>query len=194
MQCNLVSAKIGLGVRIVAQWKWIWLASMRTQVWILASLTGLRIQHCRERWCRSQMWLGSGVAVAVAKASSCSSDLTPSLGTFICPKKTKKKKNRTNFLISCLFSQKQYSEGEMGWRTGWCCCSPSDPIPYLEVLSLKDHRILRPLLIFQRSTVRGSHLWDCISNSPGDISPCPAKLAYLESTYFIYLRFLFFLL
>jgi len=38
------------------------------------------------------MWLGSGVAVAVAKASSCSSDLTPSLGTFICPKKTKKKK------------------------------------------------------------------------------------------------------
>ena len=44
------------------------------------------------------MWLESRVAVAVdvVKASSCSSDLTPSLGTSICskcsPKKTKKKK------------------------------------------------------------------------------------------------------
>ena len=43
------------------------------------------------------MWPGSGVAVAVAKAGSCSSDYTPSLGTSIChecgPKMTKKKKN-----------------------------------------------------------------------------------------------------
>jgi len=42
------------------------------------------------------MQLGSGVAVAVAQAGSCSSDLTPSLGTSIChgcgPKKTEKKK------------------------------------------------------------------------------------------------------
>ena len=41
------------------------------------------------------MWLGSGVAVAVAQAGSYSSDLTPSLGTPIChrysPKKDKKK-------------------------------------------------------------------------------------------------------
>jgi len=40
------------------------------------------------------MQLGSGVAVAVVKASSCSSDSIPSLGTSIChrygPKKTKK--------------------------------------------------------------------------------------------------------
>ena len=46
-------------------------------------------------WCRSQTWLGSGlaVAVAVAQASSYSSDQTPGLGTSIChrcnPKKTK---------------------------------------------------------------------------------------------------------
>ena len=26
----------------------------------------VRIQHCREWWCRSKMWLGSPVAVAVA--------------------------------------------------------------------------------------------------------------------------------
>ena len=42
------------------------------------------------------MQLGSGVAVAVAWGSSCSSDLTPSLGTSIChrygPKKEKHKK------------------------------------------------------------------------------------------------------
>ena len=29
-----------------------------------------------ELWCRSQMWLGSDVAVAVVWASSCSSDLS----------------------------------------------------------------------------------------------------------------------
>ena len=55
--------------------------------------------HCHELWCRSQMQLGSpvAVAVAVAKASSCSLESTPSLGTSIChrciPKKKKKKKS-----------------------------------------------------------------------------------------------------
>ena len=39
--------------------------------------SGLRIRRCRELWCRLQMQLGSGVAVAVA--GSYSSDLTPSL-------------------------------------------------------------------------------------------------------------------
>ena len=38
---------------------------MRTQVRSLASLGGLRIRCCRELWCRLQMQLGSGVAVAV---------------------------------------------------------------------------------------------------------------------------------
>ena len=66
--------------------------SMRMQVWSLASLSGLRIWHCHELWCRSQMWLGSQVAVAVAWASGYSFNLTPRLGTSICrecgPKKT----------------------------------------------------------------------------------------------------------
>ena len=39
---------------------------MRLQVRSLALLSGLRIQRCRELWCRSQMWLGSHVAVALA--------------------------------------------------------------------------------------------------------------------------------
>ena len=37
---------------------------MRLRVQSLAFLSGLRIQHCCELWCRWQMWLGSGVAVA----------------------------------------------------------------------------------------------------------------------------------
>ena len=35
------------------------------QVQSLALLSGLRIQCCHELQCRSQMWLGSGIAVAV---------------------------------------------------------------------------------------------------------------------------------
>ena len=42
------------------------LVSVRMQVWSLDLLSRLRIQHCCELWCRSQTWLGSGIAVAVA--------------------------------------------------------------------------------------------------------------------------------
>ena len=59
------------------------------------SVPGLTQWHCPELWCRLQMRLGSCVALAVAQASSCSSDSTPSLGTSICrrwsPKKTPKR-------------------------------------------------------------------------------------------------------
>ena len=41
------------------------LASMRTQVRSLGSLSGLSIQNCPELWCRSQTRLGSGIAMAV---------------------------------------------------------------------------------------------------------------------------------
>ena len=71
---------------------------MRVQT--LALVSGLRIQHCRELWARSQTWLGSGIAVAVTQAGDYSSDSAPSLGTCICrrlsPKKTKKKKKKKN--------------------------------------------------------------------------------------------------
>ena len=39
----------------MAQWKQIWLGTVRLQVWSLASLSGLR--HSREQWCRSPKWL-----------------------------------------------------------------------------------------------------------------------------------------
>ena len=46
----------GLGTRLVSMIMW---------VGALASLSGLRIRHCRELWYRLQMWLRSGVVVAV---------------------------------------------------------------------------------------------------------------------------------
>ena len=62
-------------------------------------------QHCHELWCGLQMWLGPGVAVAVAVAGSYSSNLIPSLVTSICHKcglkktkdKKKKKKRKETF-------------------------------------------------------------------------------------------------
>ena len=50
----------------MAQQKQTQLVSVRMQVRSLASLSGLRIQHYHELWCKSQMWLGSQVAMAVA--------------------------------------------------------------------------------------------------------------------------------
>ena len=72
----------------------------------LASLSGLRIRHCCELWCRLQMQLGSGVTVPVAQPGSCSSDLTPSLGISICcefgPKKQNKPKKKIKKKIRIL--------------------------------------------------------------------------------------------
>ena len=60
----------------------------------LALLSGLGIWRYRELWCRSQMHLRSGVAVAVVQAGGCSSDLTPSLRTCICHRCSPRKKNK----------------------------------------------------------------------------------------------------
>ena len=71
---------------------------MRLQLRSLASPSGLRIWRCCELWYRTQTRLRSGVAVAVVKAGSYSSDQTPSLGTSICfgcsLKKTKRPKKK----------------------------------------------------------------------------------------------------
>ena len=67
------------------------IVSVRIRVRSLASISGLRIQRCQKRWPRSQMWLRS-VAAAVALAGSCSSNCSPSLGTFICYRCGSKKK------------------------------------------------------------------------------------------------------
>ena len=54
-----------LGGPAVVQGKQIWLGTMTLWVRSLALLGGLRIWCCQELWCRLQMKLGSGVAVAV---------------------------------------------------------------------------------------------------------------------------------
>ena len=68
----------------------------------IPGLSGLRIQCCPELPCRSQLQLGSGIAVAVAYASSCSTYSAPSLGTSICcgcgPKKDKTNK-QTRWIV-----------------------------------------------------------------------------------------------
>ena len=50
----------------------------------LALLSRLRIRRCRKLWSRLQTQLGARVALAVVQAGSCSSDLSPSLGTSMC--------------------------------------------------------------------------------------------------------------
>ena len=86
------------GVPVVEQQKHSQLVSMRMRVRSLISLRGSRILHCPELWCRSQMWLGSHIALAVASAGGYSSNSAPSLGTSIChgcgPKKTHTKKDK----------------------------------------------------------------------------------------------------
>ena len=86
----------------MVQQKQIRLGTMRFWVGSLASLNGLRIWHGQELWCRSQTRPGSGIAVAVVKAGSCSSNWTPSLGTSIChgcDQKKKKKKKKIIYLF-----------------------------------------------------------------------------------------------
>ena len=56
-----------LGVPIMAQWKRIQLGTKRLQVQSLASLSGLRIRHCHELWCKftnaARIWRGCGSGV-----------------------------------------------------------------------------------------------------------------------------------
>ena len=58
------------------------------------------------------MRLGSGVAVAVAQASSCSSSLTPSLGTSICCTcASKKQKKEIFFFLQTFYHVSETGEG-----------------------------------------------------------------------------------
>ena len=50
----------------MVQQRQIQLGTMRLQVQSLALLSGLRIWHCCELWCRLQTLLGSGITVALA--------------------------------------------------------------------------------------------------------------------------------
>ena len=60
--------KINQGVPIVAQQKETQLLSITMLVLSLALFSGVRIWRCCKLRCRWQMWLGSGIAVAVVQA------------------------------------------------------------------------------------------------------------------------------
>ena len=94
--CSLPLKMLFRWVPVVTQQKQTWVVSMRMQVWSLALFSGSGIWRCHELCCRSQMWLRSPVAVAVAQAINCSSDSTPSLGTSICCRCSPPKKGEKN--------------------------------------------------------------------------------------------------
>ena len=88
-----------MGIREFPSWRSgqrIRLGTMRLRVRSLPLLSGLTIRRCRELWCRLQTRLGSGVAVALAKAGGYSSDSTPSLGTSICRGSGPRNSNNNN--------------------------------------------------------------------------------------------------
>ena len=88
-------------------------------LWVqsLASVSGLRIRHCHELWCKSQTQLRSDVGVALAQAGSNSSNWTPSLGTSICCRYSPKKDERQ--------ANKQTNKTPNKFRT---TCDPAIPI------------------------------------------------------------------
>ena len=131
-------------------WKFLlWLSSLRiqlvskrTRVRSVASFSELMIWRCFKLWHRSQTQLGSDVAVAVAvpKASSCSSHSTPSLRTSICckcgPRKIKKtrkrpKKQRPRTLVGLPSTStglhSPTARGTRGRQSSW---SLQPPTPY----------------------------------------------------------------
>ena len=78
------------------------LVSTRMQVQSLALLRGLRIWCCRELWCRSQDYLGSGIGVAVVQAGSYSSNSTPCLRTSKCQGAALQKKKRHSYYFGMI--------------------------------------------------------------------------------------------
>ena len=141
---------------------------MRLRVRFLASLSGLRIWHCCELWDRSQMWLRSGVAVAVVWASSYSSDETPSLGTSIChrcgPKKKKKKERKRKKKRSVYLKD---WKGDSFWRAtqsplqGSTCCWETCPTP--KTTSTSDGCLAKAVLFPGQPTFSGWQRWCCES-------------------------------
>ena len=84
------------GVPIVAQQKQIRLGTMRLQVQSLALISGLRIWHCHELWCRSQTQLSSSMAAAVAPLGPLAWEPPYATDAAVKRKKAQKKVHRSS--------------------------------------------------------------------------------------------------
>ena len=118
----------------MAPQKWIWLVSMRTQAWSLASLSGLRVRHCCELQCRSQtcsdlacLWLWCRPA-ATAPVWPIAWELPCAMGASL---KRPKKKER---MLRCSERSRRYKwiPKRQGGRFG-----ARSPIKILEALALE---------------------------------------------------------
>ena len=92
---------------------------MRMQVQLLAPLSGLSIQRCRELWHRSQMRLGSCVAVALVYAGRLQVQFDPSPGNFYMMWWGPKKKKGMNREPQKGGSQKDCKTELVGHESGW---------------------------------------------------------------------------
>ena len=111
----------------MARQKWIWLVSIRTQVWSLASLSGLRIWHCCELLvsCRHSsdpvlLWLWLWPAAA-APMGPLAWETLPATGVALKRQKKKKKKKNWLTLVHYGFSKKIWNhwgrEKERRWES-----------------------------------------------------------------------------
>ena len=91
----------------MAQQKRAQLVSMKMQVQSLALLSGLSIWHCHKLWCKSQTWLRSCIAVAVAHIQPLARELSYPAGLALKRKEKTKQKTWFDFLlliVSCQFN------------------------------------------------------------------------------------------
>ena len=106
---------------------------MKLQVRSLVLLSGLRIRHCHELWCRLQTRLGSCVAVALVKACSYSSDQTLWPGNLHMPKewpkKWQKRQKQQQVLLTLTITDKFIASGFLYL----VCCFVSQGYRYLEM-------------------------------------------------------------
>ena len=136
---------------------------MTMRVLFLTLLSGLRIQHCCELWNRWQTWLRSLIAMTVAWASGCSSNLTLAWELTYAPgvslkgKKQKKKKKKKKKKKSKSLAKTRISKPLLSPISLYC------PLHYLEQAGLLAHSFL-PL------TRKGM----CSTPHPTSIGPiCP---------------------
>ena len=104
---------VALGVAIMAQWKWIWLVSMRMRVPSLPSLSRLGIQHCCELLayiadvalipCCCGCGVGQAVAASIWPLARELSNATGLAVNKSKKKKKKKKKKKILFLKNKIF-------------------------------------------------------------------------------------------